>query len=124
MENYVCTFEQAERLRDFGIRQDSLWSWCGDKGHMPPGQTVPWLFISTTVPANSMEEEHRELVPSKNPLAAAFDVTELGIMLGYGTTFIGLPGEEAKSRADKLLKHLEAGTQTAGTINQKLNSII
>ena len=81
---YVSSLEQAEKMKEMGIRQDVLYSWFGDKSHIPEEynpEKKPWVWIGYTVPENSTEEEHRGLINSENPIAATFTVNELIQML-------------------------------------------
>lgn len=87
LQDQVCTLEQAKQLRELGVSQDSLFSWCGDEtnrlmdGGASGVEYGKWVFVNTTKSANNQEEDHRDLVPSAKPFAAAFTVAELGVML-------------------------------------------
>ena len=87
IENQVCTLEQAKKLKELGVSQDSYFSWCGSEENRlmencsKGVEYGPWLFISTTKPFNNMEEDYRRDVPSAKPFAAAFTVAEIGVML-------------------------------------------
>lgn len=86
LEDQVCTLEQAKRLKELGVAQNSYFSWCGDetsrlKDNGNSAEIGPWVFVSTTIPFNNMEADHRADVPSAKPFAAAFTVAELGVML-------------------------------------------
>jgi hypothetical protein len=85
--NQVCTLEQAKRLKELGVSQDSLYSWCGDetKRLMDNGKAgmavSDWVYIDLTIPPNNQELDHRSMVPNAKPFAAAYNVAELGAML-------------------------------------------
>lgn len=77
--NY-CTIEQAEAIKSYGVRQDSLFSWFGDKSHFPEHNNPnrhPWIWISNTLPANSQDEDHRTAINCTTPIAAAWTAGEL-----------------------------------------------
>lgn len=145
LENEVCLLEQAETLKVLGVNQNSRYSWCGNKNLTPQEnnpERKPWVFVNTTKPANSLEEDHRSMVPSAKPFAAAYNVAELGIMLGSETytlrtgsessqfanwawmddgNGIGL-GEyatEAQARAAMLIHHIEQGYTTVEEVNER-----
>lgn len=72
LENQVCTLEQAKKLKELGIVQDSLFSW--RKGEFY--NTGEWIFEwYVTNDAYDFEIE-----PSES--YSAFTVAELGMMLG------------------------------------------
>ena len=83
----VCNLNQAKRLKELDIIQNSYFSWCGEEELrlMDSGKDgVKYsnrVFISTTESFNNMQEDNRCDVPSARPFAAAFTVAELGLML-------------------------------------------
>lgn len=84
IQHQVSTMEQSEKLKTLGVSQDTMFSWCGDKAHIPTEHNPDdkaWVWIGSTIPANNQEADHREDVQSAKPFAAAFSVAELLIML-------------------------------------------
>lgn len=44
LENYVCTLEQAKKLKELAVKQeDALYYWVGD-GYLERNEEKPWLF--------------------------------------------------------------------------------
>jgi hypothetical protein len=79
LEDQVCTLVQAKKLKELGVVQSALFSWCGDENHYVNDKQ--WVFVSDTEPKNNQEGEHRSMVPSLYPFAAAYNVAELGILI-------------------------------------------
>ena len=151
LQNQVCTLQQAKRLKELGVCQDSLFSWCGDEEQrlMDNGKdglaVGNWVFVDSTIPWNNQELDQRQLVPSSKPFAAAFTVAELGIMLpdAYesisakelsGTVWYGIdengrfyPCEkqyqtEAECRADMIIHLIESGQLTINELSESLTN--
>jgi hypothetical protein len=145
IEHQVCTLEQAKKLKELGVSQNAFFSWCGDENHYV--EDKQWVFVSPTIPANNQEADHRALVESSRPFAAAFDVAELGVMLtiprrigkpgGYTVVFFGdnwivvkddkphqkLAFEfEAHARAELLIIFLQENIITVQDANQRLDA--
>jgi hypothetical protein len=105
--NQVCTLEQAKKLKALGVNQDSLYSWCGDetKRLMDNGKdglaVSDWVYIDLTIPPNNQELDHRSMVPSAKPFAAAFTVAELGAMIGKGTNAAALFYDAVQARMNQ-----------------------
>lgn len=153
LQDQVCTLEQAKKLKELGVDQSSLFSWCGDETNrlMDGGASGieygKWVFVNTTKPANNQEEDHRDLVPSAKPFAAAFTVAELGVMLPAGycsgngivsgktkwcakaksnvwfddTITETVEGTEAQARAEMLMYLLGNKIITSEEVNSRLN---
>lgn len=118
----VCSLEQAKRLKELGVYQWGYFSFFDD------GR----LFISPTV------NEH----DYGDPIASAFTVAELGVMLNEPTLgtnnegdlietnpFASIPEEgeglydtEAEARAAALIYFLETGNIELGSCNDRLIS--
>lgn len=148
LSQQVCSLEQAKRLKELGINQDAVFSWCGDQemrllDYGKDGVKYSnWTFVSNTHPINNMEADYRDDVPSAKPFAAAYSCAELGVMLNatiIGATQsgeliernwhddieqegFGLFDTEAQARAALLIKLLESGTITAAECNERLKS--
>lgn len=144
LQDQVCTLEQAKRLKELGLTQDSLFSWCGSEesrimDNGAKGMEVGgWLFVDRTIPYNNQHADHRDDVPSAKPFVAAPNVAELGVMLPNGfdtmqTTPDGWVGydidgvdvfrgykTEAECRAQLLIWALETGFVTVEETNQRL----
>lgn len=142
LQDQVCTLEQAKRLKELGVKQESLFSWCGDetKRLMDNGKdglaVSDWVYIDSTIPANNQESDHRSLVPSAKPFAAAFTVAELGVMIGKGTSAASLLYDAVLARmnqghsftivlsaqfvANCVIGMLETGRLTVEEVNARL----
>ena len=145
IEDQVCSLDQAKKLKELGLSQESIFSWCGDENHIPEGSDKPWIWVGRTEPANNMELDYREDVPSAKPFAGAFTVAELGVMLENWTNkspistpagnweiimnskgdefqMSGTYKTEAEARAAMLIHILESGKITAEQVNSRLTS--
>jgi hypothetical protein len=147
LQDQVCTIEQAKKLKELGVSQESYFSWCGDETQrlMDNGKDglaiSDWVYVTRTIPCNNQEADHREMVPSAKPFAAAFNVAELGIMLppGYDTMYTTNDGwrcydldgmdmhkkpfiHEVEARAAALIKLLENGKISVDEVNQCLTA--
>lgn len=138
----VITLEQAKRLKELGVTQNSYFSWCGDETQRlmdngKDGLTISdWVYISETIPVNNQEADHRSMVPSARPFAAAFTVAELGAMIGKGTNAASLLYDAVQARmnqshsftivlsaqfiANCLIGMLETGMLTPEEVNARL----
>lgn len=70
LENQVTSLELSKKLKKLGVKQESLWSWYGDKGDLIMSNYDNEIFNTTTV------------IPY-----SAFTVAELGEMIknkGWG----------------------------------------
>jgi len=150
LENQVCSLEQAKKLKELGIKQDSLISFFGDETPRLMDNCAvgveygPWIYLDTTEPANNQAESLRQDIQNTIPLAAAFTVAELGVMLPSETLTIrrgsedsefpnweweneshqngwGTFNTEAQARADHLIMLLEKKLITRDEVNQRLN---
>ena len=134
LQDQVCTLEQAKKLKELGVIQDSIFCFIGDGNPDPKYFTSFEIYYS----ANAMLEvgaswhEHR---------IAAFTVAELGIMLPSETLTIrrgsesfpnwewenegrqtgwGCFNTEAAARADHLIMLLENKLITVEEVNKRL----
>jgi hypothetical protein len=91
LQNQVCSLEQGKRLAQLGISTNSHLSWFGDETLrlMDNGKDgvsySNWVFVSQTEPVNNQEADWRDDVCITKPLAPAFSVAEMGLMIGRGT---------------------------------------
>lgn len=121
IENQICTLEQAKKLKELGVQQDGLFTWCvvcpdptGEKGYYHP-------FYC---------DDNSPVAINSEAIASAFTVAELGsFMLGYEMPFYwkmweeycfkenGQPrgyGNEAEARAAKLIHLIKSNMLTIG----------
>lgn len=68
-ENQVCTAEQGKKLKELGIEQIAVWSWC------PDGEDIEDMFVAET--NNDGEGGYF----ADDDEYSAFSVAELGVML-------------------------------------------
>lgn len=74
LENQVCTLEQAKKLKELGIVQDSLFMWWeSESWNIERG-----VYFSSTLHRSTDTINNRTMVQS----FSAFTVAELGLMLG------------------------------------------
>jgi hypothetical protein len=86
LENQVCSLELSKKLKELGVKQESLFYWCGKELY---GKTMLNFYIETNdylfgcgatsgepdiVPERIMKEDNEEII-------SAFSVAELGEML-------------------------------------------
>lgn len=95
----VCTFVQAVKLRGLGVLQQCEMYWCG-----------PTRLKKGKVHGIGVQ------------CYAAYDVAELGIMLGYGISMHAREENEAQHRADALIRDLETGFLTVGDVNHHIKN--
>lgn len=133
LENQVVSLNQAKKLKELGVAQNSLLSWL-DYSENPHGPKIVWSSM---------------MAFEKDPtyVYAAFNVAEMGVMLpkafgvcnwsfyhrhcwkgesvGY-TSFGKQPIEqgwyatEAEARCDMLIRLLENNIITAAEVNERL----
>lgn len=128
LQNQVCSLEQGKRLAQLGISTNSHLSWLGDETLrlMDNGKDgvsySNWVFVSQTEPVNNQEADWRDDVCISKPLAPAFTVAELGVMLDDTTPFVieSVDRTEAQSRAAFLIQLLEQGHLTPDECNSRL----
>lgn len=143
LENQVCTLQQAKRLKELGVVQESFQSWFGDeewrlRDNGSSAQYSQWLFVSGTVPHNNMELDHRNDLDLK-PIAAAFSVAELGVMIDWLHCSIAAPYKSEQwmicfnerdfiadtlieCMTDALIYELENNLITAEEVNNRLTA--
>lgn len=131
LESQVCTKQQADRLKELGVTQDSLFSFFKAPSHAGICLTDMRVRHVWILSGSPYDEEDIEF-------AATFTVAELGVVLkdwglpiywklwnewcfkvgdqpqGYGT--------EAVARAALLIHLLEKGSITADEVNQRLQN--
>ena len=126
LSDQVIPLDQAKRLKELGIEQDSHFYWYK---HSPTDESITWLASHT-----DYEGE---------PIASAFTVAELGVMLPSETLTIrrgsedsaypnwewedegneqafGLYASEAEARAAMLIHLLENNLITPAEANKRL----
>ena len=87
LENQVCSLDQGKILKELGVQGEALFSWFGNEKILnldrnDDGMELnTWVFVSSTVPVNNMQEEHRYDISQETPICPAFTVAELGVML-------------------------------------------
>lgn len=133
LQNQVCNMEQAEKLKQLGVAQASLFSWVKHKQTAFP---EPAVFFCGEIQAH--KEEIGDGCFGIIVVASAFNVSELGAMLG---PFINYPQRsdrndywyifldkyeqfktEAEVRAATLIYRLEKGAITAAEVNHLLQN--
>ena len=72
LEKQVCSLELAQRLKELGVKQESLWAWyeTTDRDDTPRLNRFDEHCTVCTLPKQAWEEKY-----------AAFTVSELGEML-------------------------------------------
>lgn len=86
LENQVFKLEQAKKLKELGVSQNTFLSWFGNEtprlkdNGIEPATYGPWVFVTNTEPRNAQDYDHRRDVCITEPIAAAFTVAELGEM--------------------------------------------
>lgn len=139
LENQVCTIEQAKRLMELGVAQDSVFYHYQEKTPTNPNSTyygwrqdgMFWELSRTGKPSRvSTNRIHKEY--------SAFTVAELGAMIGKGTKMAerhwqwllncvnsGVSGTVAYNvvaLAGFVITELENNHTTAAEVNSRLNS--
>lgn len=139
LENQVCSLEQAKRLNELGIIQESLFYYCQD---IPPNN--PSLhyygYAQENIPIDLLFGKQSELSTSNLFFEySTFTVAELGVMIpdsyylpvnkgnnGWWISNIRTEDEsklasiEAEARAEMLIYLLENSLITAEEVNQRL----
>lgn len=143
LQNQVCTLAQGKRLEALGVK-NSLFSWFGDEAPRlkdfgaDGAEFGPWLWVATTESINNQEADHRANVCCTEPIAPAFTVAELGVMLGPFAHYLQRSDRndywyisldkyqqfktEAEGRAATLIYRLEKGAITAAEVNHLLQN--
>lgn len=104
-KDIVTSFNMSKRLKEAGVKQESIFSWFGDESPrlMDNGKDGaeygPWLYVSATEPANSLQEEQRADVGCTHPICSAFTISELLEKLDNGLTLQFTPQLTADSLA-------------------------
>jgi hypothetical protein len=75
LKNQVCSLELAKRLKELGVKQESVWAWY-------EGTMKPWIWIS-----QSFDKVEAPPASEWRSQAAAFTVAELGEMLPWHLRF-------------------------------------
>lgn len=126
LEDQVCSLEYARKLKELGVKQESLWYWCSDTGEMTfskncepykkakcgqhlsrftvaeLGEMLPeYIVYKTEFKAGKRKEIKARLEYQKNCLSYQ-DNTEIVVQFFDATT-------EANARAKMLIYLLENG---------------
>src|SRR5215510_12087614 len=109
LEKQVCSLELAQRLKELGVKQESLWAWyeTTDRDDTPRLNRFDEHCTVCTLPKQAREEKY-----------AAFTVSELGEMLpeSYIT--------ERRLRGDwECSQHFTGTTQDVGTKEYTRNDV-
>lgn len=137
IENQVCTIEQAKKLKELGIRQESFFAWI-DEGQLLSRHSpnLPLMNIATSFTAAFTVAELSEMLPDYYP-SWRFEVTTGGPKKWVATVICSPkpPGiddihtasefdrhgdTQAEALATLLIALLETGTVTPEQINQRL----
>ncbi|WP_432714392.1 hypothetical protein [Pedobacter sp.] len=110
----LITFEQAVQLKALNVSQASKYSWFGNPDHITE-LNERWIWTDTTEAVNSIDQEHRHDIGVSIPVASAYTLSELAIMLGY--SFVP---SNVKDAAEKLINEIKTGTSTIKDINARL----
>lgn len=86
LEQQVCSLELAKKLKELGVKQDSLFYWCGS--HSNPD--APWEIHNWKV----YNSEFRFRYYQSDDPVSAFTVAELGEMLPYRGSIYSEPVSE------------------------------
>jgi len=139
LENQVCTLEQAKRLKELGVCQDSQCYWRRSQvehidgvNSWPDQQTLREMIVEYDGAGEVGWQDRFEIY-------SAFTVGELGVMLGFSPYAVYLKKDnivfwhadyehmpfgafptEAEAKAAILIHQLENNLITAAEINQRL----
>jgi hypothetical protein len=148
IENQVCTLEQAKKLKELGVKQDSLFWYTQDKTPNNPNLNL-YGWPQESMPVIIMFGQQSKISTSDVYVEySAFTVAELGVMLqyvgvyssvnsvlgnwaihhvnGYADYELRQPGNfnnyqwEAEARAAILIELLEDKKITVEEVNQRL----
>ncbi len=76
LENQVCSLELAKKIKQLGVKQDSLWWWM--KYQRMPDSSIFWTIQREEI------KDTNEYSFIKRDNISAFTVAELGEMLPFG----------------------------------------
>lgn len=129
IEKQVCTFLQAKKLKELGVKCDTFFSWFEAAELDSEGsKIIKWHPV---LMREDPKEDYVALHYSVATLGtdndfyetrggySAFTVAELGVMLGYGTT-CSKGKNEAEHRANCLIQDLENFVYTVASVNDRL----
>jgi hypothetical protein len=84
LKDQVCSFELAKRLKELGVRQESLFYWSIDKESQKE-ELIVWNLKNKFCANQSNLYDTCIKFPEYYDLFSAFTVSELGAMLPYWT---------------------------------------
>lgn len=139
LSDQVCTLEQAKRLKELGVLQNSEWHWIYPVKESVISSLIDIYHKSFVVEILSDTNENRWNAQFPHSHAAAYSVAEMGVMLhwgndtmyhtnqGWGTfdmdeTHIGPYPTEAEARGALLIHLLETNAITADEVNKRLEN--
>ena len=134
LEKQVCSLELAKKLKELGVKQDSIFHWCWDV-------ETPYILFQEELPkfANKDYANRKIMTYNEAKYSSAFTVAELGEMLPNplegkiigGYKFFGSEhvGSEWECGSDKMLEHtftdkFEANARAKMLIYLKENNLI
>lgn len=132
LQDQVCTLEQARRLKELGIIQESIWFWTFPVNERMIS-TKKGIIHNTTCEDILIDNDGDEF---DHEIAAAFTVAELGAMIGKGTNAASLLYDAVQDQMNRshsftivlsaqfvancLMGMLETGRVTAEEVNARL----
>jgi len=101
LENQVCTFEQAKRLWELRISQESLFTWFSFRNESSPKDQ--WKLVHKVCEPTEMVDEYEERDYLKDLVwYSAFTVAELGLMLPpFFPSFVQDGGKHSHCRNER-----------------------
>lgn len=130
LQEQVCTLEQAKRLKELGVSQESIFSYFKAPHHAGICITDMSTRHVWILSGNPYDQEDIELT-------AAYTVAELGAMIGRGTNAAALLYDAVQDHMNRshsfticyspsflancIISLLNTGRLTAAEVNERLN---